>query len=162
MFVQHACQMLSASVLPGLWLHIDALFLVFPILYLRFAHGLPQLVIVSLAYDAMWPGPYGTRLVIYSLILAVMVPIRLRIRRENPMHVLLLSMALNLVVFVGLALVATFSPEHMGEVPIGRMLGDLLASELVVGLCAFWWLEVQRALIIMSSGDDPAGYPIVG
>ncbi|MFA5257445.1 MAG: hypothetical protein WC360_04785 [Opitutales bacterium] len=160
-FVQHACQMLSASLVPGLWLHVDALFLLFPLLYLRFKHGLPQVVLTALALDAMSMGPFGTRLVLYSLVLALALPFRVRIRRENPLHTLWVAMGVNLFVFAGLELVALFWSVHMAGVPAERVLVDFLISELVVGLSAFWWVELQRQLIIWISAEDPASFPIL-
>ena len=160
-FIQHGCQMLGDMGIPGVWLQADALFIVFPLLYLRFAHGLPQVIFTALALDAFWSGPYGTRLVIYGIVMIAMLPLRARIRRENPAHVLWLAALINLLIFTGLWIVAAFGPDKALHVPLTRVLGDLLISELVVGAGAFWWMEVQRRAIIMVSDEDPAGYEIV-
>ena len=160
-FMQHACQMLAALGVNGLWLQIDALYLVFPLLYLRFAHGLPQVVFTALALDAFWPGPYGTRLVLYAVMLVVMLPFRVRIRRENPIHVFWLALSLNLLLFGGLWCVAVFGPAHIAIVSTSRILGDLIISEIVVGFAAFWWMELQRKIITIVAREDPASYTII-
>jgi hypothetical protein len=160
-FVQHGCELLASCGMPGLWLHVDALFLLFPLLYLRFAAGLPQVAFTALALDAFWPGPYGTRLVIYGVVLICMLPLRARIRRENPSHVFWLAILMNLLVFCGLWIVAAFSSAKAGGVPLLRILVDLGVSELFVGALAFWWMELQRKMITAISGEDPAGYTII-
>jgi hypothetical protein len=160
-FVQHGCELLSSCGVPGLWLQVDALFLIFPLLYLRLAVSVPQVVFTGLALDAFWPGPYGTRLVIYCLVLICMLPLRARIRRENPSHVFWLSLLMNLLVFLGLWIVAAFSSAKAGGVPLLRILGDLAVSELVVGAAAFWWMELQRKAITVISDEDPANYTII-
>lgn len=159
--VQHACELLGESMLPGFWLHLDALYLVFPLLYLRFAHGLPQVAFTALMLDAMWPGPFGTRLVLYSLALAMMIPLRVRVRRENPLHVFWLASGMNLFVFAGFWLQTLLGPDALACVPLTRILTDLLVSELLVGFSAYWWMEFQRLVIFRSCGQDPAGFPIL-
>jgi hypothetical protein len=160
-FLQHGCQMLAAAGLPGVWLQADALFLVFPLLYLRFAHGLPQVIFTALALDAFWPGPYGTRLVLYGIVMIAMLPLRARIRRENPTHVLWLAALMNLLLFTGLWLVAAFDAGRGLHVPLARVLGDMALSVFVTSIGAFWWMELQRRVIIMASDEDPASYEIV-
>jgi len=160
MFVQHGCELLSDCGVGGLWILPDALYLVFPILYLRFAHGLPQVAVTALAIDAFWPGPYGTRLVIYGIVMIAMLLLRARIRRENPTHVFWFAMLMNLLIFNGIWLVTAFGPRATAPVPIARILGDFAASELITGLAAFWWMELQRYVISKVSGEDPANYTI--
>ena len=160
-FVQHGCELLASCGVPGLWLHVDALFLIFPLLYLRFAVSMPQVAFTALALDAFWPGPYGTRLVIYGIVMICVLPLRARIRRENPSHVFWLSMLMNLLVFLGLWIVAAFSSSKAGGVPVSRVLGDLAVSEVMVGAAAFWWMELQRKAITHISNEDPASYSII-
>jgi len=159
MFVVHGCELLNDCGVSGLWIMPDALFLVFPVLYLRFAHGLPQVVLTALAIDAFWPGPYGTRLVVYGIVMIAMLPLRARIRRENPKHVFWFAMLMNLLIFVGIWLVTVLG-GRMAAVPTARIWGDLAASEIVVGMAAFWWMELQRYVIRKVSGEDPADYTI--
>lgn len=159
-FVQHGCELLNENGVPGLWILPDALYLVFPILYLRFAHGLPQVAITALAIDAFWPGPYGARLVIYGVVMMAMLPLRTRIRRENPKHVFWFAILMNLMIFAGIWIVTAHGPHRTAEVSLSRIFGDLLASEIVTGISAFWWMELQRRVIRMISGEDPADYTI--
>jgi hypothetical protein len=160
MFVGHGCELLNDCGVSGIWILPDALYLVFPILYLRFAHGLPQIAITALAIDAFWPGPYGTRLVIYGIVMMAMLPLRARIRRENPRHVFWFAMLMNLMIFAGIWIVTVFGPQKTAPVPFSRVLGDFAVSELLVGLAAFWWMELQRYVISKVSGEDPANYTI--
>lgn len=161
MVVQHACQLFSEFVFEGVWLQFDALFLVFPLLYLRYGYGLFQAAFIALAYDAMWPGPYGSRLVIYCIMLLLFYPLRTRLRRENHMNVFWLAAGMNLLIFFALMLVAYVSSGNVGRVSFDRWGMDLLVSELFVGLFAFAWIEAQRMLIARLSGVDPADYKIL-
>jgi hypothetical protein len=157
MIVQHSNQML-ASAGSSFWIHVDALFLVFPLFYLRFAHGLPQTVFVALALGAFSPLPFGTELVIYLAVLVVMTPWRVRIRRENPGHVFWLALFMEALCYGGEWIAAGI----LGlSAPLSRILTDLVLSSLFCGMAAFWWMELQRRAIITVSGEDPAGYPIL-
>jgi hypothetical protein len=160
MFVVHGCELLNDCGVSGIWILPDALFLVFPLLYLRFAHGLPQVALTALAIDAFWPGPYGTRLVVYGIVMIAMLPLRARIRRENPVHIFWFAMLMNLLIFVGIWLATVFFGDRIAAVPLARIFGDGAASLFFVGLSAFWWMEVQRYLIRKVSGEDPADYTI--
>lgn len=159
-FLQHACQMASACGVGGFWLQPDALYLVFPLLYFRFAHAVPQVVFTALALDAFWPGPYGTRLVLYLVAMLLMLNFRTRIRRENPGHVFWFTLVLNALLFAGLWLVAAFGSEGLGAVPLSRILGDMILSCLFAAATAYGWMVLQRWAIIKASGVDPAGFPM--
>ena len=161
MFVQHGCELLNDCGLRGLWIMPDALFLVFPLLYLRFAHGLPQVALTALAVDAFWPGPFGTRLFVYGLVMIAMLPLRARIRRENPKHVFWFAMLMNLLVFAGIWIVSALAVADRGTVPLSRILVDMAVSVVGVGMAAFWWMELQRYIIRKVSGEDPANYTIL-
>ncbi|HNX04551.1 MAG TPA: hypothetical protein PKI32_03575 [Opitutales bacterium] len=159
-FIQHGNQMLAGQGL-SLWMHCDALFLVFPLLYLRYAHGMPQVAFTALAIGAFSPLPYGTHLFIYASMLVVMIPYRVRIRRENPAHVFWLAAIMEAACFSAEWLVATLMHGHPAVSPLSRILTDLILSSVVCGAAAFWWMELQRRVIVMISGEDPAGYPIL-
>lgn len=160
LFVQHGCELVSA-VIPGVWFHMDAVYLMFPLLYLRFAHAFPQVVFTALALDVFWPGPYGTRLVIYTLMLVLMLPYRTRIRRENFTQVFGATVVVNLIMFLALWIVAAFSLGFSSGVSVWREISDMIASSLMAGLLAYGWMEFQRKVITMVSNEDPAGYPIL-
>jgi hypothetical protein len=91
-------------------LFMEALYLLFPLLYLRFAHGFPQVVIVALWLDAMEPHNFGLRLTLYTLLLVLMLPVRVRIRRENPAHVARLAMVMNFLLFTALLAASLAGP----------------------------------------------------
>jgi hypothetical protein len=160
LFIQHGCEIFS-WIVPGLWFQVDAVYLMFPLLYLRFAHAWPQVVITALALDAFWPGPYGTRLVIYSLMLVLMLPYRTRIRRENPFQIFMACVFMNLIIFSALWCVASFSIGDNSGASIVREIMDMLFSSLLAGILSYGWTEFQRKMIIMVSDEDPAGYPIL-
>jgi hypothetical protein len=158
--VQHACELMNECGMPGLWLHVDALLIIFPFFYMRFAHALPQAAITALALDAMWAGPFGTRLVVYSLVLAVFLPLRVRVRRENPSHMFFFGMMMTLVTFAGLTAASMWAIADWSAFSPLRSGYDLAASMLVCGSASYWWMEFQRRSIIGICGEDPAGYSI--
>lgn len=160
LFIQHGCELFS-SIIPGFTFHVDAVYLVFPLLYLRFAHAFPQVVITALAVDAFWPGPYGTRLVIYTVLFVLMIPSRTRVRRENPAQVFALTAFMNAIVFLALWIVASFSIGEVSGSSVWRELGDLFFSSIFAGLIAYFYMEFQRKVIIMVANEDPAGYQIL-
>lgn len=160
LFIQHGCELFS-SILPGFWFQIDAVYLLFPLMYLRFAHAIPQVVITALAVDAFWPGPYGTRLVIYTLVLVFAMPYRTRVRRENPMQVFGVTAIMNAIMFAALWIVASYSMGDASGSSVWREISDMLFSSILAGLLAFGWMEFQRKVITMVSGEDPARYQIL-
>ena len=157
-FVQHGNELLAGAG-ASVWIHCDALYLVFPLLYLRYAHGLPQVVFTALALGAFSPLPYGFHLFLYTAMLVVMIPYRVRIRRENPVHVFWMAAIMETVCFGAEWLTAHFL--HVPPVPLVRIFGDLALSAFFCGAAAFWWMELQRRVIMSVSGEDPAGYPIL-
>lgn len=159
-------QVLAATQVAGgtlnLHLSLEALFLLFPLLYLRFAHGLPQVAIVALMIDAMEPQGFGSRLIIYSLMLVTVLPLRVRLRRENPAHVAWLAFAINLVLHLALLIVALWGPTTLTGALFWRTVVDFALSQTVVLMVAFPWLQFQRWAIIQLTGEDPAAYAIGG
>lgn len=142
------------SLLGGwsLHLHLDALLLVFFGLFLNHMKGLVFSALLGFMADAVHPVPYGTYLIGYVLLWAFFVWSQRRIRRQNPLHVRIITVIaqslwlLGLALFLGTGLWTEWTYWQ-------RILVDLLASALVLFLFAWPWCHLQKKLLYSLGWD---------
>lgn len=150
-----AMHLLNQLLAPfGIWLFIEGLFLVFPLLYLRLKHGLLCILLLGLLLDAGSAYPLGLRSTAYALTLLAFTPLRRRVRRENKLQATLVALGLNLCVFLFVFCGVIASQPQMSWPLAGRALSDLLLSEAIVALAAMQWIHFQRQLLIAIANDD--------
>ncbi len=137
------------SALAGLSVHltIDALFLLFPALYLSLFDGVIIVAITALLTDAWLPVPYGTSLFLFLIAYGLIRLTRSRMRRENKSHLIWLALAINGGFILALSVLMAF-PDPAGLVYWMRNIFDTIISLAVLALLAGWWVDLQRTLLI--------------
>ena len=127
-------------------LRLDALYLLFSALYLRFHQGFLVVFFTALVIDAGTPLPYGFSLIVFTIILALVIFTRTNLRRERGYHVAFTAMAANLVILVMISII--MGRDLLLEVSYWqRVLADIFISELAVAVLAYSYVHLQRVMI---------------
>ncbi len=130
----------------SLYLTGDALYVLFAAVYLRLKDGLLVVFVTAFVVDAMHPAPLGSSAVLYLAAYAVIIRLRLRLRRENRLHIALVGLIANTVIFLGL-MIAVEVP-NAGEATFWiRAMSDLLFSQVIIFLVAARLIDLQRSLL---------------
>ena len=130
----------------ALHLSIPVVYLVFSALYLRMSHACAVAVLSGLTIDAALPVAFGCHSFLFVLAYALIISIRLRLRRENAYHVTFLSLGANFFIIAGLTLVTGFQGAPMGP-SLLRLLIDLIFSQLVLAVVAASVVAAQRRIL---------------
>ena len=130
----------------SLYLTLDALYVLFAAFYMRLKDGLMIIFVTAFFVDVMHPVPLGSSAVLYLAAYAVIIRMRLRLRRENRLHIILFGLITNTVIFLGLIIVVKV-PNATEATFWLRALIDLLFSQVVVFLVAARLIDLQRSLL---------------
>ncbi len=135
----------SALSRTSLHLTLDALYLLFAVLYFRVHHGLIVVIISALAVDSLIQIPFGQSIFVYSFAYLIALRMRFGMRRENYYHVMIIALTANAAIYVANTLAA------MGEGFPGspywiRCTSDFLLSELLIALIAGLYVRFQKNL----------------
>lgn len=133
----------------------DALYLLFPAIFLRIRQAVVIAVIVALLVDATRPTPFGFTLFVYLAGIGSMAAVRHRIRRENPTHLRFLAVILTMILFFILSLLHLPQIGESASIPWLRLLGDATVSLLLVLLITPIWIRFQE-WILLACGIDLA------
>ena len=130
----------------SVYLHLDALLLVFFGLFLRRTGSLVYVVILGLLAEAMHPVPAGTYLLGYLGLWSFFVWSQKRIRAQNPLQVRSITTAAQILWL--LVLTFTLGGEHLlNRLYWQRVLVDLLASGLLIYAMAWPWCSLQKKIL---------------
>lgn len=140
-------QLNAALGAKGIYLSLDALYILFAALYFSNYHGLIITAASALTVDAVLPSHFGTNLIIYTIALLTIGRMKIRLRRENPYHVILIALVINLLIILTFTLVTEREGIMSGWFWI-RLITDLFLSELVIAIIAPWYLNLQRILLL--------------
>ena len=123
-------------------LYLGGLFITFPFLRFRFQQGFLFACIIAVFVDATTPAPFGTSLVLFLAIHAVIYTLRSRFPREELVAAVGVAFVVNAMLFL------TISVLQAPETPFGlpywrRVLADLLLSQVTLLLIASWFFSLQ-------------------
>jgi len=137
------------SALAGFSIHltIDALFLLFPALYLPLFDGVIIIAITALLIDAWLPVPYGTSLFLFLIAYGLTRLTRFRVHRENKFHLIWLALAINAGLILAIFVLMAF-PGPTDLVYWMRNIFDTMISIAVLALLAGWWVDFQRVILL--------------
>lgn len=136
----------------GLYLHLDALLLLFFGLYLSQLRGLLYAAVLGFLVESMSPVPHGLALAGYLGIWLFFVACQRRIRRQNPFHVRTVTIAVQLLWLLVLSLL--MGSHWLGEPAyLKRVLTDMLVSSLALYLLAWPWCQFQKKLLYSLGWD---------
>lgn len=126
-------------------LMVDALYLVFSALFFRVWPGVIITTITAAAVFCVRPFPYTIGVLLYPVLTLIATRMRIRIRRENPRHLVLVALLLNSALFLVYTL---HSPSYPAESQWWLRLGcDFVLSQTVILLLAAPWAHLQRRLL---------------
>ena len=128
----------------GIHLYAGGLLVAYAALRLDETHGFVAMVLTALAVDSTMPVPFGTSLVLFGLVHAVLVYGRMRFPREEILFGTVVSLFCNLFLFLALSFLMVGENPRPGHA-WSRLFIDLIASQLLVGVITPWFLSIQTA-----------------
>ena len=129
-----------------LYFYVGALYVTLSALRLTVREGYLVTAFGGLLCDANTPVPFGTHLLLFTLIHTFILRIRSRIPGEQTATQVIIAFISNLVLYLALTLVLAIGPLQIGHA-LPRLLWDLLLSQLFLLLIAPWFFSLQTALI---------------
>lgn len=136
----------------SVYLHMDALLLVFFGLYLNRISGLLYTALLGFLVESMYPVPGGLYLIGYLGIWLFFTWCQRRIRRQNPYHVRGVVVAIQALWMLVLAFV--LGGESIGTLVYWhRILVEILASALIIYLLTWPWCLFQKKLLYSLGWD---------
>jgi rod shape-determining protein MreD len=117
----------------------------------RHRAGAIAVFLTGLAMDATSPVAFGTQALVLLAGHALVYTWRDRLARGEATAQTLAALMANLVTFLLLAVAESFAAARPGGV-LGRLLADLVASQLVLMLVAPWFCALQSRLFAPARG----------
>ena len=128
-------------------IYLGGLLVTYAALRLDSRHGWISTLLTGLAADSYSALPFGTSLVLFGLIYAVMLHGRQRFPREELMFAIVVALLANLFLFIAISfLLVGTNPRPAGAWI--RIFFDLLASQIAIVLLTSWFLSLQNAVFI--------------
>lgn len=128
-----------------LHLMVDAMYLIFPALFFRVWPGMLVTALTAAALFALRPMSYTFGVLLFPLVTLFATRVRIRIRRENPRHLAVVTLGINTVLFAIYTLNNTIFPtEPSWWLRLGS---DYLLSQIIILMIASPWANLQRRLL---------------
>ncbi len=123
----------------GVSIWLGGLLVAFPSLHLNFRTGLVSSVVIGFFVDVWSPLGYGVHALLFGLAHVIIFRIRVRLAATELAIGITVSLITNLAFFVVLSF------WTLGHAPVSglRLLGDLVVSQIVMGLIAPWVFALQ-------------------
>ncbi len=119
----------------------------------RHRAGAAVVFLTGLAMDATSPVACGTQALVLLAGHALVYTWRDRLARSEATAQAMAALTANLVTFLLLAVAESFTAPRPGGA-LGRLLADLVASQLVLALVAPWFCALQARLLAPAGGRD--------
>ena len=127
-------------------LFVGGLLIAFAALRLALRPGLFATMLTGLAIDALEPVPFGTHLMLFTVMHVIIFRLRTRFPREETIFGVVVALLANLALFLGLSFAVLGSHPVPGAAWV-RLFVDLLWSQLFLAAIAPWFFSLQvRAL----------------
>jgi hypothetical protein len=130
----------------ALQVYLGGLFLTFGILRLQLRHGLIATALTGLVLDAVNPRPFGYTFFLMVGCHVAVFSMRGHFARETFRSCLLVALALNLVLFVGIG-IAAGRGNPAPSLFWGRIVADSAFSMLAVLIVAPWFFALQKCAL---------------
>lgn len=142
------------SMLSGasVYIVVDAVFLLFPTLYLRLGEGAIMVLISGFLLGAVRPVEFGQHGLLFLCVYLTMRLWSMRLRREKPKHVLFLAFLANTLLFFGLCFLSDTQWSQQGV--IQRTILDFVISTGALFLIAYRTVAWPY-LLLYYLGEDP-------
>ncbi len=140
-------------------LYAGGLLVTFAALRLDPRRGFIATVLTALAADALAPVPFGTSLLLFVLVQAVLLSGRQRFPREEPVFATVVALLANLFLFLSLSFILIGRQPHPGEAWL-RLFADLLASQLLLAVVTPWFMALQVRAHELARIHPETGRPV--
>jgi cell shape-determining protein MreD len=128
------------------WLFAGGLFVTYAALALPRAPGLAAVILCGCVFDAHAPVAFGTHAVLFAIAYLLIHNARDRLPRNEAGGRVLIALAANFGLFIALSFACARRAPAPGS-EWGRLLGDLVCSQVFIALIARWFFALQaRAL----------------
>jgi rod shape-determining protein MreD len=136
----------------GAYLFAGGLLVTFAALRLGLRNGLMATLLTALAVDAIEPVPFGTHLVLFTVMHVVIFRLRTRFPREETLFAVVVALLANLALFLGLSFGVLGSHPAAGAAGM-RLFADLLWSQLFLAVVAPWFFALQERALELGRVD---------
>ena len=126
----------------NVYLYAGGLFVTFAALRLDLRHGFTSTILTGLAVDALAPVPYGTSMILFGFVHALLYYGRQRFPREEVVFAVFVALVTNLFLFLALSFLLVGRHAHPGTAWL-RLVVDLIFSQIAVGLLTPWFTALQ-------------------
>jgi cell shape-determining protein MreD len=123
-------------------LYLGGLLVTYAALRLDPKSGLVSTLLTGLMVDALTPVPYGTSLILFSLIHVTVLYGRHRFPREGPVISMVVALFANLFLFIALSFLLVGAGPRPGETWL-RIFSDLFFSQLAILVLTPWFIALQ-------------------
>lgn len=122
--------------------YLGGLLLAYAALRLDPKQGLTATVLTSLLVDALDPVPFGTSLVLFSLVHLTVLYGRQRFPREGAVFGIVVALLANLFLFIALSFLLVGTNPRPADAWL-RIFCDLFFSQIAILVVAPWFLSLQ-------------------
>ena len=126
-------------------LYLGGLLVTYAALRLDSRNGWSSTLLTGLACDAQSALPFGTSVILFGLVHAVLLQGRQRFPREEMVFAIVVALLANLFLFVAISFFIVGSNPRPSGAWL-RLFADLLASQFVVAVITCWFMAFQNSL----------------
>jgi cell shape-determining protein MreD len=117
----------------------------FAALRLNLNHGLAASALIGFFYDTLTPFPLGTAFILFTLTFTIVYAVRSRFHREEAFSAVIVVLLANLFLFAAFSSVSAVLNGSAGHP--GRLIVDLILSQIVAALATGWFFAFQIAIL---------------
>jgi rod shape-determining protein MreD len=143
----------------GVHFYLGGLLIAYAALRLDPKQGLIATVLTGLMVDALEPVPFGTSLVLFSLIHVTVLYGRQRFPREGAIFGIVVALLANLFLFIALSFLLVGANPRPGNAWL-RIFADLFFSQLAILVVAPWFLALQDRAMELAEIHPETGRPV--
>jgi len=126
-------------------LYLGGLLVTYAALRLDARSGWMSTLLTGLAADSLSALPFGTSLILFGLVHAVLLHGRQRFPREELVFAIVVALLANLFLFIALSFFLVGSNPRPATAWV-RLFSDLLISQLAVAAITCWFMSLQNSI----------------
>ena len=139
--------------------YLGGLLIAYAALRLNPQQGLIATGLTGLMVDALEPVPFGTSLLLYSLVHVTVLYGRQRFPREGAVFGIVVGLLANLFLFIALSFLLVGANPRPGSAWL-RIFADLFFSQGAILLVAPWFLALQDRAMALAEIHPETGRPV--
>lgn len=143
----------------AVFLYLGGLLITYAALRLDPKQGLIATLLTGLMVDALEPVPFGTSLLLFSLVHVTVLYGRQRFPREGAVFGIVVALLANLFLFIALSFLLVGAGPRPASAWL-RIFGDLFFSQLAIFLVAPWFLALQDRAMELAEIHPETGRPV--